>query len=206
MERITHLGLDYHLLTAYTSFVAIDSESRTTTSGQTVKQPLALPEGVSNLAVGGGMRGVRPASAPGYPRSGSIRHKAVTVRRGSLAEDSGHIAPRAMTGKVKLRTLKVEGVAKGALARQGVEKQLRILNNHYNRLLKLRGQKEGRMELVLTLDDKGVVTDVKIIKDTLSQSRFQRRLKRVMKQARFKLPKHQGTVKVRVQLSFKVVH
>jgi Ca-activated chloride channel homolog len=208
VERITQLGLDYHLMTAYTSFVAIDSESRTTTSGQTVKQPLALPEGVSNLAVGGGMRGVGTAAVPSvhHSRKGSVRHKAVKVRRGALAEDSGQLAPRGMTGKVKLRVLRVEGIAQGAWARQGLEKQLRILNNHYNRLLKLRGQKEGRIELLLTLNEKGVVTDVKIIKDTLNQSRFQRRLKRVMKQARFKLPKHQGAVKVRVRLSFKAAY
>ncbi len=53
-EEVTGLGLKYNLLTAYTSFVAIDSEVRNK-SGQveTVKQPLPLPEGVSNNAVGG---------------------------------------------------------------------------------------------------------------------------------------------------------
>ncbi len=52
-EDITQLGLKYNLLTAYTSFIAIDSEARNTT-GQvsTVQQPLPLPQGVSNAAVG----------------------------------------------------------------------------------------------------------------------------------------------------------
>lgn len=53
-EEVTGLGLKYNLLTAYTSFVAIDSEVRNKTGQvETVKQPLPLPEGVSNLAVGG---------------------------------------------------------------------------------------------------------------------------------------------------------
>jgi Ca-activated chloride channel family protein len=52
--EITQLGLSYHLLTAYTSFVAIDTHVRNTSGGTTtVTQPLPLPEGVANAAVGG---------------------------------------------------------------------------------------------------------------------------------------------------------
>lgn len=48
-----NLGLKYNLLTAYTSFIAIDSEVRNNTGETaTVKQPLPLPEGVNNNAVG----------------------------------------------------------------------------------------------------------------------------------------------------------
>ena len=52
--EITNLGLSYNLLTAYTSFIAID-EVTVNPNGQNtkVKQPLPLPKGVSNLAVGG---------------------------------------------------------------------------------------------------------------------------------------------------------
>ena len=54
---VTDLGLKYNLLTAYTSFVAIDSEVRAKGDRPTaVKQPLPLPEGVSDLAVGSGYR------------------------------------------------------------------------------------------------------------------------------------------------------
>ena len=53
-KQVIDLGLKYNLLTAYTSFVAIDDNVRNQ-SGEmvTVKQPLPLPQGVSNLAVGG---------------------------------------------------------------------------------------------------------------------------------------------------------
>jgi len=55
IKEVTQLGLTYNLLTAYTSFVAIDTEVRLV-EGQavTVKQPLPLPEGVSDYAVGRG--------------------------------------------------------------------------------------------------------------------------------------------------------
>ena len=53
VDMITELGLRYNLLTQYTSFVAIDSEVRNTEGDSTsVKQPLPLPQGVSDMAVG----------------------------------------------------------------------------------------------------------------------------------------------------------
>ncbi|HJY39359.1 MAG TPA: hypothetical protein VJ299_17920, partial [Steroidobacteraceae bacterium] len=55
VEEITQLGLDYHLLTAYTSFIAVDEVVRNPKpdDAQTVRQPLPMPQGVSDLAVGG---------------------------------------------------------------------------------------------------------------------------------------------------------
>lgn len=52
-KEITNLGINYNLLTEYTSFVAVDKQvvnkdGKTTT----VKQPLPMPEGVSNDAIG----------------------------------------------------------------------------------------------------------------------------------------------------------
>ena len=53
MAEITSLGLSYGLLTRYTSFVAVQEVVRRTTEGaDDVDQPLPLPEGVSDLAVG----------------------------------------------------------------------------------------------------------------------------------------------------------
>lgn len=50
---ITSLGLKYNLLTQYTSFIAVREVVRNTGGpAQDVDQPLPLPEGVSDLAVG----------------------------------------------------------------------------------------------------------------------------------------------------------
>ena len=51
--EVTKLGLEYHLMTQYTSFVAVDKVIRKTGEMVTVKQPLPLPQGVSDYAVGG---------------------------------------------------------------------------------------------------------------------------------------------------------
>ncbi len=51
-KQVTQLGLKYNLLTAFTSFLAIDSEIRNVGGEQTsVGQPLPLPQGVSEYAV-----------------------------------------------------------------------------------------------------------------------------------------------------------
>ena len=52
VSEITTLGLAYGLLTRYTSFVAVQEIVRTAESGEHVDQPLPLPAGVSDLAVG----------------------------------------------------------------------------------------------------------------------------------------------------------
>ena len=54
IAEVTRLGLQYNLLTAYTSFVAIDEEIANDGAVKpvTAKQPLPLPAGVSDLALG----------------------------------------------------------------------------------------------------------------------------------------------------------
>ena len=51
-DEVTKLGLKYHLMTQYTSFVAVDKIIRKTGEVVSVKQPLPLPQGVSDYAVG----------------------------------------------------------------------------------------------------------------------------------------------------------
>ena len=54
VKEITALGLKYSLLTQYTSFIAVLEEIRNPLGlAQDVKQPLPLPLGVTDLAVGG---------------------------------------------------------------------------------------------------------------------------------------------------------
>jgi Ca-activated chloride channel family protein len=65
-DAITDLGLFYNLLTPFTSFVAIDSEIvNRTGKADTVRQPLPMPEGVSNYAVAASQAIMpSPASVP----------------------------------------------------------------------------------------------------------------------------------------------
>ena len=51
-EEIIDLGLKYNLMTEYTSFVAVDAIVRETGEVVAVEQPIPLPQGVSDLALG----------------------------------------------------------------------------------------------------------------------------------------------------------
>ncbi|MES2821198.1 MAG: VIT domain-containing protein [Pseudomonadota bacterium] len=51
-QAILDLGLKYHLLTAYTSFVAVDEVVRNPQGLTAVDQPVPLPQGVSPMAIG----------------------------------------------------------------------------------------------------------------------------------------------------------
>ncbi len=63
IEQITGLGLKYNLLTNYTSFIAIDSVVRNKGGKQvSIKQPLPLPENVSDYAVGSNYMGAAGSS------------------------------------------------------------------------------------------------------------------------------------------------
>ena len=74
VKEVTSLGLTYNLLTQYTSFVAIDTQVRLINGQvQTVKQPLPLPQGVSDYAVGGKSRIAKGISTLGASPSLMVR-------------------------------------------------------------------------------------------------------------------------------------
>ncbi|MBA4372053.1 MAG: trypsin [Thermodesulfovibrio sp.] len=79
IQEVTGLGLQYNLLTAYTSFIAADSEVRNKNSSQTlVRQPLPLPEGVSDYAV-------QTAAAP----AGVLKKSLLPQRAGNMMSGAG---------------------------------------------------------------------------------------------------------------------
>ena len=79
IDRITELGLKYSLLTDYTSFIAVDSEVRNTEGrSATVNQPLPLPQGVPDSALGMAVAAAAPAGARSL-RQSFARTKSVAL-------------------------------------------------------------------------------------------------------------------------------
>jgi Ca-activated chloride channel family protein len=74
-DEVTKLGLRYHLMTQYTSFVAVDTIVRDTGEVVTVKQPLPLPKGVTDYAVGDNGSGLQ-AAPMAYLGKGLVMHEA----------------------------------------------------------------------------------------------------------------------------------
>jgi Ca-activated chloride channel family protein len=59
-DAVVALGLQYNLLTKFTSFIAVQQIVRTTAGSTDVDQPLPMPAGVSDSAVGGMEQGAEP--------------------------------------------------------------------------------------------------------------------------------------------------
>ena len=86
---MTNIGLQYNLLTQYTSFVAIDSEIRNDGGKQTaVTQPLPLPDGVSDMAVSGYAKsyGMMNRKAAEYSALKSVESERMTREELSIEE------------------------------------------------------------------------------------------------------------------------
>ncbi len=89
-EEVTELGLRYHLMTQYTSFVAVDTIVRDTGEVVTVKQPLPLPEGVSDYAVGGNGR-TKLAAPMASIAKGAVMHELADYAASEEKMASPHI-------------------------------------------------------------------------------------------------------------------
>ena len=101
--EVTRLGLAYHLLTAYTSFVAVDTQVRNHGGSTTVTQPLPMPEGVSDAAVGGASGGIIGGLVGGVVGSGMSRSMALN----SPAPVSKHAAPASAVNELLEKDAKV---------------------------------------------------------------------------------------------------
>jgi Ca-activated chloride channel family protein len=177
-KEITQLGLDYNLMTAYTSFVAVDERVRNTNGSTTVKQPLPLPEGVSNLAVaepaaapmgaapprptaqayGQGAIGVRSKAARGDDDMGKLE---LSVKGGSAggAKDLELAKPDPRPARVLIT--KVE-VVSGPRTQADVHRAIQALRNQLTRCIGDSDLKPGHAVIELTLDKDGKVIASKV--------------------------------------------
>jgi len=163
VEEITELGLKYSLLTAYTSFVAIDSEVRNKGGQQTtVKQPLPLPDGVSDYAVGhyrsAGMA-YAPAYAPGtFAAASPMKAKVNKGGSGYSPQQDTSVREKSEAKEDKPKIAVASIKVTGALSREAV---LKAINSHLEEL-RACGKFRGKLMMKLKIAADGTVKEVKI--------------------------------------------
>ena len=159
-EEITGLGLKYNLLTQYTSFVAIDKLVRNDDGTYTtVSQPLPLPEGVSNYAVGG-VPGTMQKSHSGrkyMPGGGSGR--TLDCEEISLSLDDVSVEEKPDEVFVL-----VEQMAEFKGSKDGLEAFIR--ENIIYPLDALAEGLEGKVYIEFVIDTDGSITDVAVVSST----------------------------------------
>jgi Ca-activated chloride channel family protein len=150
VTEVTNLGLTYNLLTAYTSFIAVDAQVRLV-NGQTVtvKQPLPLPQGVSDYAVGRGGLMMKTAA----PAAEAKLQEADKGRRYSRPADE--------KGRLALKSVSVPDGMNEEVVRAEIEKNLSSLNDSCGFCLKqARDHSVTEIKLVLEYGKDGRVKKV----------------------------------------------
>ena len=150
-------------MTQYTSFVAIDHEEIVTANGevaQLVHQPLPMPEGVANSAVGceAEIQGVvRKSSAHPSPKGSSAPLSQPTFQLGEL--------------------VLMENVGELPLGKEGERKQILTLKKSLQKELNaaISCHKAGielpkHLEIQVTLNLEGKITDVKLLSNNLDET------------------------------------
>ena len=179
VQEVTRLGLTYNLLTAYTSFVGIDTQVRLQGGKPvTVRQPLPLPEGVSDLAVGGVMRGQMAflaKSAPTPSQAPQNGDKAADEARSE--RETGRVASSLTVGEV---------IVSGGLSREDVTRAIKNALSALDRCVVMSGiERRHDIVLVVEIDAQGKVLSV-TEKGPMSLSEEIRRcIEEVFKKMRF---------------------
>ncbi len=199
IKEVTQLGLTYNLLTAYTSFVAIDTGVRLV-DGQavTVKQPLPLPEGVSDYAVGEGRakQVMVPASAP-YAASRTQEYGQSSLKE-ELRDKS--IASKPLQAFVELKEITTtSGLTKEAI-QKAVKQQISSIENCYRKILEKKPGVQGNATFQLTIDSKGRAAKVSLISSKLNDKNLEQFIVQKIKESIFPVP--QGTDTVTATVSF----
>jgi Ca-activated chloride channel family protein len=195
IKEVTQLGLTYNLLTAYTSFVAIDTEVRLA-NGQavTVKQPLPLPEGVSDYAVGRGMV-AQKAMSP------FLSLRSVEAEKSSVKEELKD--ERLVSELVHVSVELVEISATRGLSKEEFQKvvkqQIPSLEICYQKALEKKPNIQGRATLQLVVDSKGQVTKVNLVSSKLKDKNLEQCIIQKIKELTFPAP--EGTDKVTATVS-----
>jgi Ca-activated chloride channel family protein len=172
-EAVADVGLSHALLTRFTSFVAVDSEV-VNRGGQPVEvaQPLPLPRGVSDSAVGGfglatfaskrasAVQALGSSEAPAAPEAMRLRRADAESPRGGVALKGRAEAPAsAQPAPTHLRITRLEAPAfDGTALRAALEPKLAAATDAFG--------PGARARLRLTVDAQGRVVRVAVLEAT----------------------------------------
>jgi Ca-activated chloride channel family protein len=193
VREITNLGLTYNLLTAYTSFVAVDTRVRLQ-DGQTVtvKQPLPLPLGVSDYAVGRNrsFAGKSASSFAAAPLVSSMKNQVVEESLERKKEDLSTSEPEMDASVSEKKQLELgnvtvtEGVSDQSV-QELLKKHLHEFNRCYKNALKKQPRIKGKVVFKIMIDRTGRVLNVHLDKDDAKDKTFEHCMLKKLKELRF---------------------
>lgn len=206
VKEVTSLGLTYNLLTAYTSFVAIDSQKRLKDGkAVTVKQPLPLPEGVSDMAVGNGQYAVKsqaPLASPGVVlrKNGYAMEEAFDAKKDYADQETKEKTVISGKSAIVLDTVIVGDGLAARTVKEKIECQLESINACYQKNAGYNANAKIEISVLMSVDSAGKVISVKITKNKKSDKMLEQCIIKHLKQMIFAKPNN-GKI-VTVQMTF----
>jgi Ca-activated chloride channel family protein len=165
VKEVTALGLKYSLMTPYTSFVAVDQVKRADGQVVTVKQPLPLPEGVSDLAIGEvRTKAMMPSMMPASPSqmlaknemgyTGGARKPKVGPHGGGTIRGATEVAQVSLT----VKDVQVKGNLTPAAVQKALEDELAKLTQCCQDAAKAGLKLPAELTLTFTIGLDGKIT------------------------------------------------
>ncbi len=197
IREVKNLGLTYNLLSAYTSFVAVDTQIRLQ-NGQatTVKQPLPLPQGVSDYAVGGN-RSCNRKAISSFATSPSVLGFKSKVMEESLEhkkEDRLTFEPEMDASIYEKNNMELGKVTvTGGLSEKSIQELLKkhicSFNLCYREALKKQPDLKGKLVFKMIIDPTGRIIKVDMDDGPKKDRKFERCMLQELKKLRFPAPK-----------------
>jgi len=195
-------------LTAYTSFIAVDTQIRLR-DGQavTVKQPLPLPQGVSDYAVAGNRSLVRKstssfAAAPSvFGLKGTVMEESLEYKKEDrLAGEPEIDASGHDKNTIELGEVIVTGDLPEKSIREVLKKHIRSFNICFRQALEKQPDLKGEVVFKMVIDPSGGVTKVHLDNGIKKKNEFKRCMLQELKKLHF--PASKGGNKSTVIITF----
>jgi len=209
VKEVTNLGLTYNLLTDYTSFIAVDSQKRNDGQATTVKQPLPLPQGVSDYAVGKGsfvtgMRACRKATAPSCaesfnaPQTLTVKEEALESKDGDTENQKLSHSSTKENGLVRLGEINVSGSLSKQDVQGLIEKQIVSINQCYAKSSDRKSGLAKEAVFTLAVNTKGRVTGIQVDKRELNNTDIGNCIINHLEKLHFPPMKGTGTIRITI--------
>ena len=174
VKEVTNLGLSYNLLTAYTSFIAVDAKVRNVGGKQVVvKQPLPLPQGVSDYAVGEQAGMMRGYGGGGMGMGGKSYAAAKCCDAAStpmlVSQDAEKKTETVVTGSVDYGDLEIHGGMTSQTVEDEFDAQKDTIESFYAQELNKDPSLSGKVIIKFVIEQDGGVGKVLIESNELNK-------------------------------------
>jgi Ca-activated chloride channel family protein len=160
----------------------------------TVKQPLPLPEGVSDYSIGKEMSSKRAASPLAFLGDFAVAEKALVKEE---YESGKFIQASVELGEI----VTADGLSKGTIQKM-VKQQIPSIESCYQTALKKKSDLKGEVVLRFVIDSNGRIEKISLVSSTVKDNSLEQCIIQKIKGISIPIPK--GKAKVEVTLSLKL--